>query len=179
MKIRLSFTTLNLWERGLKEDAINSYFKIKKEPTEAIVEGKAIDELITEKINQENKLPSFMGKFILKKPIPQLKLETDYDKFRLVGVLDCYDEGVIYEFKTGNIPSNVYALGKQIAFYSFLAEKNNYKVNKIFIIRYDQIKNKTDATLIWHSQSLIDKAIQFIEKNGNEIYQYLFSFGLI
>lgn len=173
MKLRLSYTILNLWQRGLRDKAIETIFKLEEEPSQAIFEGKAIDELLNEKIIKEKKLPSFFSDLPLKNPIPQLKLETDYGMFTIVGVLDCYDEGTIYEFKTGKIPSNVYAQGNQIAVYTFLATRNLYPVERIYVFRYDQSSDKSDATMVWFSQSLIERAEEFIIRNGNELYRYL------
>lgn len=172
MKLRLSFTILNLWAKGLINKAVETIFNIKQDPTVDMIQGEIADKLITEKIIAEKKLPHFFNSLKLKNPIPQLKIEFDYNNFVLVGVLDCYDEGDIYEFKVGKIPSNVYAQGNQVAFYGFLASQT-MPVKRIFVLRYDKILDKSDATLVWFSSSLIEKAKKFIEKNTQEIYQYL------
>lgn len=171
-KLRLSYSILNLWARGLKDEAVNTIFNLEKKPTEAMTQGQAVDKLINDMVVNKNKLPPFFNNLKLKNPKSQYKIKLDYKNFTLVGVLDCYDEGTIYEFKTGKIPSNVYAQGYQVAYYGFLTSKI-LPVSRIIVLRYNQFFNQSDATLVFYTPSLENKAINFIEKNTNEIYQYL------
>lgn len=180
-KMRLSHTLLNLWIRGEVDRAIDYYFKLNKfEPTQAMIEGLAIDKAIQEEIIGRKKLPDFLGGERLINPKPQLKLEIEHNQyFDFVGVIDCYDEGRIYEFKTGALNSFNYLTQEQTKLYAYLCYKSNLPAKEIVVIRYSQKENEFDWSNAFVSEKTIDEAINFIDSVAPEIYSFFIEKGLL
>lgn len=178
-KFRLNYTLLSLWEQGKVDEAVKCFLKISRDKTDAMEIGLAIDRVITNEIENNKKLPDFFGGIELKDPIPQFHLVVDHNElFEVSGILDCYDDGILYEFKTGITPSNVYISGKQIWIYAYLLKKAGYPLDRIYVFRYDLLSNKADYSMAWYDDYLIENAKDYIDGLGYEIYNYFKSSGL-
>lgn len=179
-KLRLSYTLLNLWQMGKVDEAISYYFKLERVPTEAMEQGIVIDRLIKKTIENEKKLPDFMGGVKLLNPKPQLKIEIEYNEyFDLVGVIDCYDEGKVFEFKTGKMTSMDYLKSYQTKLYAYLLTKKNYEVKEIIVIRFNQKENISDWAKMFFNEEINEQARNFIDSIAPEIYQFFTQKGLI
>jgi len=179
-KLRLSYTLMNLWQMGKVDEAISYYFKLERKTTEAMEQGIVVDRLIKQTIEKERRLPDFMGGVKLINPKPQLKIEISYnDYFDLVGVIDCYDEGRMFEFKTGKLTSMDYLKSYQTKLYSLLLTEKNYPLKEIFVIRFNQKENKSDWSKMFFREEINEQARNFIDSIAPEIYQFFKQKGLI
>ena len=180
-KLRLSYTLCSLWKRGVKEDVLNYYFKLADLSTYAIEEGKAIDNMVSDCVIEKKRLPYDLGGDKLKNPKTQLKLEASLNKaFDLVGVLDIYDEPSIIEIKSGaSMDSADYLNTWQAPIYLLLASLNGLKVDRAWVIHIDQSKRKHDRSLIWNSDSLLERTKEYLYTVGNEIFAFFKQEGLI
>jgi hypothetical protein len=172
-KVRLSYTLLNLWQHGQIDEALTYYFKLGQITSEAMRQGKEIDNYLNNFISQHGAYPINWGGDQLKKPFPQVKWEINYSPhFDLVGVLDVLDGKTIYENKSGKLPSNIYALGFQIPIYFILAEAKGVEIDEAILKHFNQHTNEFDQTIIRNSPRERERGHNFIETIGGEIYNY-------
>lgn len=178
-KFRASFSILNAWASGNWEDAVNMYFKLEQFTTRAMAEGKDFHDGWEKEIIKTKCLPKVFGGKKLKNPIPEIKKCVQVnDWMELVGVLDCLDEPVIYEFKSGVSTSQQYANGKQVGVYAVLATLSGYYVNKAEIHHFNQHNNQTDVSFVWITDKTIQDAYDWIETHASEMHNYLTENGL-
>lgn len=175
-KFRASYSVLNTWVSGDWQRAIKMYFKLEKFITPAMAEGSKYHEGWEKEIAETKCLPSIFGMKPLKKPSPELKLVVELAEWLdLVGVIDCWDQktGVIYEFKTGKKSSESYASDMQVGVYALLMTAYGSKPQKAEIHHYDQYTRKVDMSIVWLSDILIDKALNWVATIGSEMHNYL------
>lgn len=155
--LRISYTALSLWERGDTEGFLNYINGVAFTPTPQMLEGQKYDNACCAHAVQHKRLTPEFGWYELNNPQPQLKLEVQMvssigKPFTLVGVLDIYDEGDIWELKTGVMSSISYARTKQTRLYMLLCQLSGLPVKRIRIARYDQYHNKTDVHIVLPSK---------------------------
>lgn len=175
-KFRASFSVLNSWSKGYAQDAINNYFKLPKEPNRAMEDGlkyhQSWEKYITQNKRLHPQLSSTSKK--LTNPVCELKLEMSInDWLEFVGVVDCLDETVLYEFKTGVKPSSEYANSVQADLYSILLKEHGYEVDRGFYIHYDQYLKQTDSSLVWLTDERREKAMNWLLEESKEMHNYL------
>ena len=170
-KLRLSFTLLSLWAQGNVDEAVRYYLGLKREETQAMKTGKKKHILNEEYIKNLGTTSKEFGELDLSGAKTEWKIEISYNElFDLVGVIDAYKKGVIYEFKTGKTSSFVYLSSPQIAIYTLLLKKINQPVEKIMVIRWDG--KDYDWSFRWYSDSLVDEAQNYIDSLAPEIYKF-------
>lgn len=173
-KFRASFSVLRLWEQGRYEDAVRAYFKLEQRVSESMVMGKQYHEDWAEEIRNNNCLPEVFGSHKLKSPIVEKYMTAEiFDWLTLSGLMDCYDDGVIYEFKTGISSAMDYARTMQIAVYGVLATLNELPITQARIYRYDQYNKQCDMVMVWITDEVIEKGFKWIEANASEMFNYL------
>ena len=173
-KFRASWSILNPWAQGNWDRAVKNYFKLDPYISEAMAEGKNYHEEWEAEIAVTKALPKIMGGKKLKAPSPELKMVAQLeDWLDLVGVIDCYDEPIIYEFKTGRTSSEVYASSMQPAIYGVLATFNDLLVDRAEIYHYDQHNKKHDMSIVWLTDKLIKKAHEWVVTYASEMHHYL------
>lgn len=170
-KLRISWTLLDLWRRGRVDDAVSYYLGLEQKKTKEMSFGIEEHKKNEDIVKTLKKLSDSFGGLRLKNPEPEIKIELPYNEIAdLVGVIDVYDEGVIYELKTGKIPSVSYLSSPQLSIYSYLLSKSNKPVEKIVIIHYDG--KTTDWAFKWFYPSLLNEAENFIDALTPEIYKF-------
>lgn len=122
--LRFSYTAFNYWKKNDTQGLLNYFSGIRFNPTPQMRDGLMYDDEACEMAVKEHKLPDHFGGFEVVDPIPQLKMVTKItegvrEPAQLVGVIDTYDQGLIYEYKTGITSSSDYALTLQVPIYSF------------------------------------------------------------
>ena len=171
MKLRLSYTLLDFWRRGRVDDAINYYLGLKEIVSKEIEFGKEKHKENEDVVKTLNKLSKEFGGLKLKNPKSELKIQIEYNElWDLVGVIDVYDEGVIYELKTGKIPSVSYLSSSQLSIYTLLCQSQKLPVEKIYVIHYDGVN--TDWAMKWFYPEMIEEAKDFVDGLGYEIYKF-------
>lgn len=158
--LRISYTALSLWERG-DIDGLLRYLKGERsEPTPQMLEGQKYDSQACAEALAAKRLTPEFGWYELVKPQPQLKLTAQLisasgEPFTLVGVIDVYDDGMIWELKTGVMTSASYARTKQTRLYILLCLLNKLPVKGVRIAHFDQYHNRTDVHKLILSRQLI------------------------
>lgn len=124
-KLRISYSLLNLWEHGRREDAMKLYLHVEdKEPTEAMKRGMMFDRMVKEIVMKESRLPDELGVIPLTGDvIANQKIITPFADFDLSAELDIRAGNDIIEIKCSEImDSSDYANTLQVPFYLFTAE---------------------------------------------------------
>lgn len=173
-KFRASFTVLEKWASGDWEGAIKAYFKLDKFTTPAMAEGKRYHELWAKEIEATTTLPAVFGNTKLWQPKAEVKKVVELEPWLdLVGVIDCYDKPVIYEFKTGKQSSEHYAGSHQCGVYSVLASFGDMYVDRAVIWHYDQYTRKSDMSQVWLTDKLMENSHEWIITQSSEMHNYL------
>lgn len=173
-KFRASFTVLDKWAGGDWEGAIKAYFKLEKFTTPAMADGHMYHEQWAKEIGDTHHLPQVFGGQPLWLPKTEQKLVVELeDWLDLVGIIDCYDTPVIYEFKTGKKNSECYAATKQCGVYSVLATFSDLKTDRAIIWHYDQYAKKADMSQVWLTDELLQDAHEWIITHASEMHNYL------
>jgi len=173
-KFRASFGVLDAWRRGDWQMAVEMYFKVCDFETPAMIEGKEYHKQWEEEIQKNKRLPLVFGGEKLVDPKPEIKLFYNLnDWLDLVGIIDCYDQKTIHEFKTGVTTSQSYANGMQIGVYALLLKLHGYQVNQGVVHRYNQHMQKADASYVWITKDYMNKALDWVETYSSEMHNYL------
>lgn len=175
-KFRVSFSILNSFSKGYEEDAVAMYFKLPREENIYMKEGKKFHKSWENYINKNKRLHPQLSSTtkVLKNPICELKLEMDInDQIQFVGVIDCLDTPIVYEFKSGIKHSSNYATSKQIDVYALLLEEHGYKVDKGIYCHFDQYKKEIDNSIIWITDKRKELAKKWLIDQATKFYQYL------
>ena len=162
-KFRASYSILSKWAGGQWEEAIKMYFKLETFTSPEMAEGKKWHEGWEKHIIATQALPLELGGKVLTSPVPELKKVVELRPWLdLVGVVDCYDSGTIYEFKTGKQSSEAYASSKQIGIYGLLCTYAGLYVEKAEIYHYDQYLKKYDMSVVWITDEMLKDAFNWI-----------------
>src|SRR3990167_5481324 len=170
-RLRLSYSLLNAWHWGKKEQALNTYLHIPTEINPAMQRGIDFDDNVQAAIQSMGVFPREIGGFKLKSPEAQKRIEVEYsDKFDLVAVLDVWDNPVIYETKCSSAKdAGEYADDFQIPFYFLTLKKKNIEASKAWIFAYNWAKKQYTTALIWNSERSVKIAEDKVNKYGEEI----------
>jgi len=113
------------------------------------------------------------SKFEFDNPETEKIVVSSYNElFDLKGILDCYDKPTLFEFKSGIISSTDYSNSYQIPFYFLICEILGIEVKSAYLIHYNQHNKNTDWVKIWNGKQQIEKAKNYIDSIGPEIYEY-------
>ena len=74
--IRVSYSILDPLSRGDIDEALLRYWRVEREPTQAMVEGKMLHEQFQSEVKETNCLPKVFGGAKLIKPETELKIKT-------------------------------------------------------------------------------------------------------
>lgn len=178
--LRVSYTLLSLWEKGRINEAISYYLKKPLPTTPAIDEGKRYDLKWQDDIRKTKTLVVGQTTIKFSHPQMQVKIESEYlDRFVIVGVYDCLDNDVLWEFKTGGSSSMEYANGYQVAIYLFLAELKKIPIQTSRILRYNQKEDKTDITIIHNTTHERGRGENYIQSLSYDIWDYFNTKGIL
>jgi len=172
-KFRASYSILSKWAGGQWEEAIKMYFKLETYTSPQMAEGKKWHEKWDIYITTNKALPLELGGKILISPITELKKVVNLQHWLdLVGVIDCYDNNTVYEFKTGKQSSDAYASSKQLSIYGLLCTYAGLYVEKAEIYHFDQYIGKYDMSVIWITDNMLKDAYNWIETLSSEMHSY-------
>ena len=181
-KIRLSHTLLSLWERGDYNAAVETYFHLDREITPQMKDGRRIHEEIADHIQKYNIFPEWFFDHRLHVPEVEKELVVPYNEwFDLKCFIDCYDSVPqdIFEYKTGVSDSLTWARTYQLPLYFLISELAGMHVNRGFLIHHNQYKKETDFVIVHNTEGKRDKARNFIDSVGPEIYTFFEKEGLV
>jgi hypothetical protein len=183
-KIRLSYSLLNAWKWGRREEAINLYLRIPTvftpEQQKRIDLGSNFDKYVEDFVNKNKKLPPELGGLELEHPLPKMRLTLPYNEmFDLVGELDVWAKPMGIEVKCSATKDSVeYSETEQISMYFLLfdlweEEKKSEKImDGFYLYRFDPSHKTYDRSLVWRSKRRTDEARAMIDKMGPEIYKF-------
>lgn len=173
-KLRASFSLLSLFEKGLLKEVVDAYLHRGGITTEAVLEGRKYHKKWEDEIKKTNKVKIGKTELTFKKPQTEYKFYVPYnDLADLSVVIDCLDEPIIYEWKTGGQSSTSYGSGYQVPFYFLACKLKGIEVNSAILLRYDQEKDQEDATIIHNGEKTIERARNYIDSLVPELYQFL------
>lgn len=179
-KLRLSYTLLSLWYRGDVDAAVQTYFHMERPITEQMEEGKEIHNQIAEHIEKKGQFPDWFFPVELENPEPEKEVVVSYNEyFDLKCYMDCLDNGILYEYKTGVTDSLEWARSDQLPLYFLIAELGGLTVVSGYLIHYNQYLKEVDFAIVHNTQSKRDRARELIDSAGPEIYEYFVTEGLI
>jgi len=172
-RFRASYSTLSTWASGDWEKAIKMYFKLETFTSLAMEEGKAFHKMWAFHIEKNKSTPPELGNIKLINPVTEIKKTVNiHDWLDLVGVIDCYDKPIIYEWKTGKKSSESYASSQQAGVYGVLATLSGLYVDQAKIYRYDQHVKKSDVSTVWITDQVLKDSMNWIETLSSEIHNY-------
>lgn len=180
--MRLSYTLLYLWDRGLVDDAVSTYFHLDKETTPQMEAGKKLHEEIAEHVTMYNTFPDWFANHELKMPETEKEVIVEYNEmFDLKCYMDLYDSvtNTLFEYKSGVSDSLSWARTWQIPIYFLIAELANIKVDSAYLIHHDQYKKETDWCVVHNNKTKRDMARNIIDSLGPDIYYYFEKEGLL
>ena len=173
-KFRASWTVLNNWASGNWERAIKDYFKLDKFTTPAMDEGKRYHKKWAAHIEKTGKLPDIFGGKEVKHSLTEVKSVVDIAPWlRLVYIMDCYCDFVVYDWKTGKQSSETYASSMQLPLYAVGATFDGIPVKKAEIHHYDQHIKKADMSIVWITDKKLDDAHNWLVTMAGEMQTYL------
>lgn len=178
-KFRASFTILDLWQSGNWEMAVKAYFKLDKFTSPEMEDGIRWHNLWQKHIQTTKTMPIEFGSKALQNPVCEKKQVVQLaDWLELVGIIDCYDSPVVYDWKTGKTSSEVYAGSMQGGIYGVLATMLGYYVEQVQIHHYDQYMKKSDMSAIWITPKLLEETHNKIITISSDMYTYFNDNGL-
>lgn len=175
-KFRASYSVLDMWTRDW-ENAVAMYFHLETYVTRQMQEGRDWHEKWAKEITETGCLPKVFGGGKLSNPRPELKLEVaEYGKgfewLELVGIIDCLEDGVIHEFKTGLTNSSGHSKSNQGGVYGILAKMHNLPAKQVQIHHYNQYIKEADTSIIWLTPELLAETDNWIKTVSCEMYEY-------
>jgi len=174
-KVRLSYTFMEAWRRGKIAEALDMYFHRNTfEPTRQMIAGKELHEKMEAHIKSTGQFPDWVTKTIkLHAPVSEKVYVADYnDEFLLKGVIDVTDNKVVYELKTGLADSLKYTKEYQVPIYFLLCELVGIEVDRAIIIHHNQYSGVNDVAMVWNGKRQIERARNYIDSIGSEVYNY-------
>lgn len=178
--MRTSYSILSLWSKGEQEEAVRTYLKLPREETQAMIDGKKFHEEWSFETEENGRLPKVFGDKELVNPLVEKKLEAHItDWLELVGIADCIDNGMIYEYKTGVTDSQTYARTFQGGVYGILATYNDITISQIAFMHYNQYTKRSDTSYVWLTDKRISEAMEWIITYASEMHDYLESNNLL
>ena len=179
-KLRVSYSLLHLWAQGKTDDAVSTYFHMDRPTTQAMSFGRRFHEDVAKYIEKEGKLPEWLFTHEIKKPQPELVVTVPYNElFDIKAIFDCLDVPNLFEWKSGVTNSLVWANTHQLSLYFLVAEIAKIKVEKAYLVHWNQYTKKGDFTIVWNNKSHIEYAKNMIDSYAPEIYDFFKNEGLI
>ena len=180
MKLRLSYSLIYQWSRGEVDKAIQTYFHMQQEDNKYMNDGRKIHKEIQDHIMSKKKMPDWFFRYRFDNPEVEKSVIVPYnDLFDIKILLDTYDSGTGFEYKTGNNDSLVWSRTAQIPIYFLVCNLAKIPLEKVYLMRWNQYNNTKDFVMIWNTKSAEEHARNWIDSYGTEIYEHFKSEGLI
>lgn len=178
--MRISFTLLDLWDKGRVDEAVQTYFHLKKFTNQAMEEGKEIHQKIADHIKATGKFPDYMPQLTLSNPIPEKRVVVSYNEdVELSCYMDCLDDTSLFEYKTGVTEASEYVRSMQVPMYFLICQLIGVKVDRAYIIHHNQRFRTNDWLLVWNDPHYEQAARNYIDTLYPEIYKFFDEQGFI
>lgn len=169
---RISYTLMSYYNRGDIDGMIEYYLGIRQEPNEAMARGKYKDDKVTEYINANSALPTYLGGQRLSNPITQLKTEIPYEDYTFVFIPDMISEPEsdvfdIWEWKSGTTDLSAWLSTGQLQMYMFLYELMGKTVRYGRLVRIEE--QKPEWYLIINSPELQKQTKEYVLDTASKI----------
>ena len=180
MKIfRASYSVLSLWESGQKDRAIECYFKLPSYTSQQMADGKMWHDKWQEHIEKTKTLPAEFGNLPLVKPQTELKIVKQLeDWLELVGRIDCFDDGIVHEFKTGVSESNEHGTTYQGGIYGLLATLSDMTARQVVIHHWNQYTKKADVSIYWITPEVLKDSLRWVKEIAWDMYQEIINYNV-
>lgn len=166
---RISFSVLDPWSRGDIDEALRRYYHKDVQPTQPMIEGKALHELWKQETDTKKSLPAVFGGHPLVNPETEIKMEMMIDDWiQFVGVIDCLAEHTIIEYKTGRAGVHGYSSSWQPRCYQALVEANGYTVDTAMILFHNQHEQFVQKGKIYLTDQSKKDAVEWIRTFSSE-----------
>ena len=175
-RIKVTYSILNAWASGKYEDAIKYFFRLEVAKSPAMIEGIKYHEGWNQEILKTKKLPVVFGSKQLIDPKPEQYIKVDINDWLILsGKIDCYDNPIIYEFKTGRQTSEDIARSKQPGVYAVLSTLNKQFVDSAEIYCFNQhVKNDNKSmSIVYLTDKGVEDSLNWIETIAGEMRNYL------
>lgn len=180
--IRLSYSLLDLWKRGRKEEAIKLYLHVEdREPTPAMKRGIEFDRFVKETVDTEGRLPKELGGATLDRDVhTSEKVVVPFKGFDLSAEYDIRAGSDIIELKCSEVMDSAeYLTTLQLPFYLFTAHLTGIKPNRGMIYRYDPVHRLYDISIMYPNDRVYQEVSDEIDTHGREIVEYFREQGVI
>lgn len=175
---RVSFSILDPWSRGDYDEAVKRWMRIETPPTQAMIDGQLLHRQWQEETTITKSLPSVFGGKSLENPLPEVKLECVLDDWiQFVGIIDCYEDGIVHEYKTGRSDSLRWARTMQTKCYDVLARSNGMSPKYAIIHHYNQHTKQITESKVYYSEYTRQLAREWIRTYASELKEALVRSG--
>lgn len=178
MKLKLSYSVMNLWQRGDINGVIEALHGHWQEPSEAMKFGTMKHKEWEEEVKKTHCMPIvFGGKELVNPKTEKYYKEQLSDWLWLSGIVDLeYGENgeFIVDYKTGKGSASAYVNSLQAGCYKILRPKA-----KVFTYKhYNQYEEKTSSSIIHLTDNLLTESLDKVFSIACDIRATLESQGL-
>lgn len=180
MRLKLSFSTVNMWLNGDVDGALSALMGEYREPTEAMRFGTQMHKRWELEVNETGCLPQVFGGAPLVEPVTEEYSRVQLsDWLCLSGVIDLQYKNangdlVLVDYKTGNSNANHYANSLQVGCYKLLKPEA-----KMFIFKhFNQYTGETTSSIVHLTETLERKTVETIYNVAYEIVDELIKRGM-
>lgn len=153
-KFRFSYSILNLWANGRKDDAIKAYFKLPQFQTQEMLDGIKFHEQWRAEIEKTKCLPEVFGGYGLVDPKTEDKMVVQINDWcEFVFIPDLTDDFTLTDFKTGTGELGTYLEAMQLPVYAIMLAKMGINVDRGAIRKYNQYEKKAEYGAIWITEN--------------------------
>lgn len=178
MKLKLSYSVMNLWQRGDVSGVIEALNGVWHEPNDAMKFGIEKHKEWEEEVKATGCMPKVFGGKQLVKPITEKYYKVKLaDWLWLSGIVDLeYGENgeFIVDYKTGKGSASAYTNSLQTGCYKILRPKAKHFIYK----HYNQYEGKTTSSLIHLTDNLLTDSLDKVFSIACDIRATLENMGL-
>ena len=172
-----SYSILNAWKQGQREEALKSYFNIPRPVTPQMIAGRKFHKQWQKETEATGKLPRIFGDKQLNNPKCEQKYVIDLTGrlswLTLVGVLDTETETEIFDYKSGISSSSQYANNEQIYMYALMKYLLGDPKQMGVVFHYNQYIKKVDVSYAWFTKARLKKVSDWIENVASDMYSVI------
>ncbi|MDI6808191.1 MAG: hypothetical protein QME66_04300 [Candidatus Eisenbacteria bacterium] len=172
-----SYSLLRAWELGKSDDAVKMYFRFDRPSSEAMENGKNYHAHWATQLLKTKTCDLLAGR-VLTHPVVEKRYEASrFPWLSLAGVIDCHDEDILFEWKTGKTTASTYIDTHQIGLYGYLLKMAGVPIRRAEVWRMDTTKGETDGIEIDVSfchmtPDRMGKAVEWAEGLAYEIHEF-------
>lgn len=173
-KFRASYSVLSTWQSGDWQRAIDMYLKLDTFSSAAMEAGKEYHKQWEDFVKEFGTLPRVFGGKKLKNPASEQKIVIEVAPWLdFVFIADCVDGETLYEFKSGANPASYWADKWQVPIYAYGLLANGHKVNKAYVMAFNQYNQKVTKSLIWLTPEVMQEGVNTMWTLASEMWDYI------